>query len=214
MTLPLHLTSLLELFTRFWYALEHGQALPVGYWNYLFLMVFVIMQGPLTKLLGGAAASGHLLNLYMVFLISFTASLMADFFWYNVGRTGRLQNYLKKRPGNRKKMVERLQRSMHKHYAKVLLMGKLSLGMAVPALLAAGISKLPWRRWLPVVILGEGLFTSMMVLIGYFAAGSIAQVDQTLRIVGLGFTAIWLLGLVVLLPVVIKKLLLKENIDE
>lgn len=203
--------SIFSFFQEYWYALESGHLPPFGYWNYLILMVLVIIQGPLVTLLSGAAISAGLLNPYLTVMVSVTASLLADVAWYNVGRLGKLDKYYKQKKGKRQQLVEMLHKAMQKHYLKVLLLGKLSLGLAIPAVISAGLCRIKWRQWLPVVIVGEILFTLSLISLGYFATESITHVDSIVKAVGLTTTAIGLLLLVVVIPIEIRKMFSQES---
>ena len=204
-----YINIFLETFPKFWNALQHGNILPLGYWNYFFLFIFVIIQGPLVKLLSGAVASSTNLNLYLVILVSILASMTADIGWYYLGRLGKIQN--KKSNKKRKQLAYLLQNAMHRHYFKVLVLGKISLGLAIPSMVAAGVVRISWRKWLPAVFVGEFLYTIMLILTGYFAAESLNHANQTIRFIGLAITGIFILVLVIYLPYSIRKSLEKEN---
>ena len=62
-------------------------------------------------------------------------------FWYKVGLLGKLDRYYRKKKGKRKVLVELFQKGMKKHYVQILLLGKLSLGLAIPAVIAAGLCR-------------------------------------------------------------------------
>jgi membrane protein DedA with SNARE-associated domain len=209
--MPMNISLFIETFTKFWAAFQHGNILPLGNWNYFFLFFFVIIQGPLVKLLSGAAVSTTYLNFYAVILVSICASLSADIGWYYLGRLGKFPRLFRRNAVQRKKTIDTLQNAMHKHYFKVLLLGKLSLGLAIPSILAAGISKVSWRKWVPVVLLGEVLYTVMLVLIGFYAAESISHANQTIKLIGLILTGIFLLILVIYLPYTIRKTLVDDH---
>jgi membrane protein DedA with SNARE-associated domain len=169
--------AIIETLHHFWLALQQGQVPPSGYWNYLLLMVLIIIQGPIMTMLGGAAASVGLLNPALVFIAAITGNLCADIFWYAVGRgkrLGRLADWREKRP----QRLEGLRRGMQAKAIPFLLMAKLSLGMAVPALIAAGLARVPWRRWFPAVFSGEIVWTGSLLLIGYYATESLKQAEQ------------------------------------
>ena len=204
-----YINIFIETFPKFWNALQHGNILPLGYWNYFFLFIFVIIQGPLVKLLSGAVASSTNLNLYLVIVVSIFASMTADIGWYYLGRLGKISN--KKSNKKRKQLANLLQNAMHQHYFKVLVLGKISLGLAIPSMVAAGVVRISWRKWLPAVFVGEFLYTIMLILTGYFAAESLNHANQTVRVIGLAFTGIFLLVLVIYLPYYIRKSLVKEN---
>jgi len=205
-----YINLFIETFPKFWHALQHGNILPLGYWNYFFLFIFVIIQGPLVKLLSGAVASTTNLNLFMVMLVSIVASMTADIGWYYLGRLGKFQSG-RHRNTRRKKIAYMLQNAMRQHYFKVLVLGKISLGLAIPSIVAAGLAKVSWRKWLPAVFLGEFLYTIMLIMIGYYAAESLNQANQTIKYIGLTITGIFLLFLVIYLPVSIRKSLMKEH---
>lgn len=162
---------------RFWQALQHGQVPPLGYWNYLLLTFLIVLHGPITTMLGGAAASAGLLNPYLVLVFAMAGNLCADVFWYRAGYASKLDwhnRWLAKRRGR----LEGLQRGMRANATRILLMAKLSFGMAVPALAAAGLARVPWRRWFPVVFTGEFIWTGVLLLIGYFATESIKRAER------------------------------------
>jgi len=205
-----YINLFIETFPKFWNALQHGNVLPLGSWNYVFLFVFVIIQGPLVKLLSGAVVSTTNLNLYLVIIVSIFASMTADIGWYYLGRLGKIPNRNAKNT-QRKQIAHLLQNAMHEHYFKVLVLGKISLGLAIPSMVAAGVVRISWRKWLPAVFVGEFLYTILLILTGYFAAESLNHANQTIRIIGLSITGLFLLFLVIYLPYSIRKTLTKEQ---
>jgi membrane protein DedA with SNARE-associated domain len=205
------LQSILNFLGEYWTALQTGQLPPLGYWNYLILLVFVIIQGPFVTLLSGAGVAAGLFNPILALVTSVIGSLIADVFWYNIGLLGKLEKYFKGRSGKRKKLVELLQKAMQKHYMKVLLFGKLSLGLAIPAVISAGLCRIEWRRWFPVVIVGEFIFTGMLVLLGYFATESIMHVDKIVKVVGITTTVICLILLSVVIPIEMRKMITRDS---
>ena len=114
--------------------------------------------------------------------------------------------------GKRRELVELLQKAMQKHYLKVLLFGKLSLGLAIPAVISAGLCRIEWRRWFPVVIVGELVFTGLLVLLGYFATESIMHVDKIVKVVGVSITVICLILLSVVIPIEMRKMITRESV--
>lgn len=191
--------SLLELLQQFWTNLQHGQLPQLGSWNYLLLAFLILWQGPVATLLGGAAASAGLLKPELVFLAGMTGNLTADILWYTIGRSGNVDRLFK--PGGRlgkySTRFNLLQDGMRRHSTKILLLAKLSAGFALPTLVAAGISRLRWRRWFPVVFVGETIWTGSLVLIGYFATEAIKKIEHGLQLAVAGFSflffvaAIW-----------------------
>ena len=138
----------LESLDQFWQNLQGGQLPPLGYWNYLLLMIMIIIQGPISTMLGGAVAAAGLLNPFGVLMVAMVGNLGADVFWYTMGRSSRIVS-LERWSRRSQAWVGVLREAMRRHALKVLLMAKLSIGMAVPAVIAAGLARVPWRRWFP-----------------------------------------------------------------
>lgn len=201
------LISIQQAFSEFWFAFQNGNVPSLGNWNYVLLYFFTILQGPTVKLLGGAASSREFLNLYLVFGVSVTASITMDIFWYRIGTSGKAQNLLAKFSKKRKEYISAAQRAMQKNGTKVILIGKFAVGMGVPIHIAAGLSKLNWRKWLPATLIGEGMFTGMVITIGYLMAESLSNASQSIQIAGTLITVIILIGIWSLLPSTVHKMI-------
>lgn len=187
------MASFIDMLHQFWNNLQQGQVLPLGTWSYVLLMILIIIQGPISTMLGGAAAATGLLNPLGVLVVAMVGNLGADAFWYSMGYSS---NALWTRPFFRRyqKVVVALQSEMKQHAFKVLLMAKLSIGMAVPAMIASGFARVPWRKWLPVVVLGEFIWTGSLLVTGYFATESIMDSRWVVVQFG-GFVSVVLLAL-------------------
>lgn len=175
--------SIAEFAQQFWTDIQSGQLPELGAWNYVLLSILIVWQGPVATLLGGAAASAGLLRPSLVFLAGIIGNLTADIIWYSVGRSGSLERFLANgRLGKHKGRFNIFQSAMSRHATKVLLLAKLSAGLAIPALLAAGMTKLSWRKWFPVVFIGESIWTGALVLIGFYATEAIKRVEQGIQL--------------------------------
>jgi membrane protein DedA with SNARE-associated domain len=71
--------------------------------------------------------------------------------------------------------------------------------MSVPALIAAGMAHVRFRRWFPAIFLAEGIWTGGLIFIGYRLGEYVTQLEtgmQILAVVGVvifvGFS-IWLI---------------------
>ncbi len=111
-------------------------------------------------------------------------NLGADAFWYSVGFTSKV-TWIDRWFGRRRELVQVLQREMQQHALKILLLAKLSVGMAVPAVLAAGLAQVPWRKWFPIVVTGEVIWTGTLLLIGYYAAETMIGAERAVLIFGI-----------------------------
>lgn len=190
--------ALVEFLRTFLTQLQQGQLPELGYWNYLVLAILIVLQGPIVTLLAGAAASAGLFKPELVFAAAVAANLTADVVWYSVGYSGRLDRILQHDRifGINRGHIDKIQLSVERHAAKMLLLAKISAGFAVPALIAAGVLRIPWRKWFPIVFLGEVIWTGTLLLIGYFATETIKQVEQGIELLAIGVALAMIIGLI------------------
>lgn len=193
--------SFLGFIQQFWMDLQHGQLPELGPWNYVLLGLLIVWQGPVATLLGGAAAAAGLLRPGYVFLVGVLGNLTADILWYSIGRRGNLERAFEWRPLKKHlKYYLAIKAALTAHASKILLMAKLSFGLVVPTLVAAGMTRIKWRTWFPVVFLGETIWTGSLVVLGYYSIEAIKQVEEGIQVVLLLITLSLLVLLVWLLP--------------
>lgn len=158
----------------------------LGPWSYLLLMFLVLIEGPIATLLGAFAASAGLMRPGLVFVSAATANLTADTMWYSLGYMGKTDWLI--RYGRvlriRQAHIDFLKQHLRAHASRILLIGKLTLSFAVPVLIAAGMARIPWRRYIAVVALGEVFWTGSLVLGGFYLRESIKQWEWGLQLAG------------------------------
>jgi membrane protein DedA with SNARE-associated domain len=169
----------------------------MGDWSYVLLFILIFLEGPTATLAGAVAAGSGLLDPVIVFVIAAVANLTADSFWYGLGRWGREANILRwaRKAGVKEETLAYYETNMHTHGLKILLAAKLTLSFAVPALIAAGLTHVPWRKAIVVLASGEALWSGGLVLAGFYLGHQLARLEQGLQIAGIvgGFLFIILL---------------------
>ncbi len=181
-------------------ALRSGQLPQLGSWTYIILAALVAVEGPLATLLGAAAASAGLMKPGWVFVAAAVGNLTADSLWYTLGYMGKIGWLLRieKKMGIKGDIMARLEIQMRKHAARILFAAKLTLSLMIPALIAAGLVKAPWKRWFPAIFSGEMVWTGSLVLIGFYATEAIKRVEMGVEYAALGGTVIFVLFLLIL----------------
>jgi membrane protein DedA with SNARE-associated domain len=91
--------------------------------------------------------------------------------------------------------LERLEQGMHEHALKILFVAKLTVSFMIPSLIAAGLMKVPWKRWFPGLFAGEMLWTGSLVLIGYYTTEAIKRVERGIEYLLLGLSVVFVLFL-------------------
>lgn len=160
--------------------LKAGQLPQLGFWSYILLAVLVVLEGPTVTMLGAAAASAGLMRPAYVFAAACLGSLSADTFWYSIGYMGKTEWFFRfgRRLGIRQGLINHLEQSMIKHATQVLFLAKLTVSFMIPSLIAAGLLRIPWKRWFPTLLLAETLWTGLLMVIGYHATEAIKRVQN------------------------------------
>lgn len=170
-------------------------------WSYLLLALLVAVEGPSATILGAFLASTGVLRPGWVFVAAAMGNSAADIGWYMLGYLGRFEVLMRHIGWLRKyqSQINFLEREMTRHATKVLLVAKLTLGMSIPALVAAGMAHVPWRRWYPPILIAECIWTGSLVLIGYYLGQYVRQFEIGMQLVAVAgviisvATGIWLI---------------------
>jgi membrane protein DedA with SNARE-associated domain len=164
---------------QFLNSLNAVQLAAWGVWSYFILAFLVGIEGPIATLLGAVAASAGLLHPILVFIAAAIGNLAADTAWYALGLLGKMEWLL--RFGKRLKInpdnIYHLENQLREHAPVILFVSKLTVSPMIPALIATGLIKYPWRRWFPYVMAGEVIWTGSLVTIGYFGFAAIKNVQ-------------------------------------
>lgn len=179
-----------SLWHETWGAIQSGQLPDLGFWSYVILMVLVFVEGPAATLVAATMAASGILRADLVFLLSMTANLLADVFWYLVGYFGGSRRILLRISFVRRRWftIRRLQRDLRGQAARIYLLTKLSMGLlTIPLLIASGMARVPWYRLAMVSLVVEPLWNGLLVLAGLRLGEYVAQLEhglQTLALVG------------------------------
>jgi membrane protein DedA with SNARE-associated domain len=165
-----------------------GQITSWGSWPYFLIAIMVAVEGPITTLAGAVAASAGYLNPVLVFLAAAIGNLTADTLWYSLGYLGKIEwlmhygGWL----GIKESSLASLQKDIHAHIHKILFVAKLTLGFVIPTLIAAGLARVPFKRWFGVLFAAECIWTGGLVLAGYYFGYLIQRIETNLRYISVG----------------------------
>jgi len=189
--------ALIDQLQQFLSSIDAIQLASWGLWSYLLLAFLVAIEGPIATLLGAAAASIGLMHPGFVFIAASTGNLTSDTLWYTLGYFGKIEWI--KRFGQRLRIsvekLERLEKMLRDHAPIILFFSKLTVSPMIPALIATGLIKYPWRRWFPYVFGGEMIWTGSLVLIGFFGVQAIKKVELGIEHVILAGSIIFIVSI-------------------
>ncbi|MFN2223371.1 MAG: DedA family protein [Candidatus Promineifilaceae bacterium] len=155
---------------------QAGHMPDLGTWNYLLVAGFIMLQGRVSALLSGAMAAAGSMNFGLIILVALVARAFVDVFWYRIGATGYIDR-IGRRFGPYERVANRVQEGIRSQPVRFVVLAKLSNGLSVPAVIAAGSAGLPMRRWLPFSFAIEILFTVPLLLAGYFATDALVGIE-------------------------------------
>jgi membrane protein DedA with SNARE-associated domain len=169
-------------------------------YRYVILVPGAMTIGPLVSLVAGALIRFGTLDLAPTAACLMGAELFGDILWYWAGvhfgdsfvsRFGRFVGITAQR-------VASVKRLYHTHHDTIILVSKLTAGFGIaPAIFfTAGLSRVPFKRYMMLNVVGQIVWTSTMLAIGYFLGHYYLAFNSTLdRIFLIGTTLLVLAAL-------------------
>lgn len=179
--------------------LEFASDSSLGILPYCILGLLTMVEGPLATLMGGAAATSGFLLPVPAFFSIVLGNLTADFGWYLLGRSSRMEwlAHFGSKVGIQSTRFEHLKKMVQTHAARLLFLAKLTVGFPIPTIVATGLSRVPIRRWVAPLVAGELIKSAILVSVGYAFAFSIQQASLGVQI------ALWTITVLVVIAAVI-----------
>ena len=151
-------------------------------------------------MLSGVLARLGYFDPFVVYTVLVATAVCGDMFWYWVGyRWGmpfmaRFGRFVSITP----KHVEGVKKIFNKYHASILLISKLTngVGFALVTLFTAGLTRVPFGRFVLFNIIGESIWSAMIISIGYFLGDIYITVNNAL---GKAFITVAIIGLLVLI---------------
>lgn len=158
----------------------------------------VIIPGEIGVILGGVLANQHKLPLAAVLIASVLGAVIGDTVGYWVGHRwgetllGKIPNRVLK-PDN----IAAAEESIRRFGGKSVFIGRFTAALRalIPGL--AGMSRLPYGRFLMWNAAGGTLWAVGFVLLGYLAGSQYARIEHYANYIGLGLLVVIVIALVV-----------------
>ena len=155
------------------FSLTHILILLENY-KYILLLPIAIVEGPIVTVLAGFLVSIHILNFYFVYCIVIVGDIVGDVLYYCIGRFGektiipRFGPYI----GITPERIQKVETLYMNHLGKTILFGKVTQAPIVAILIAAGITKTDFRKYLQIVFFVAIPKTLFFLLLGYYLGKS------------------------------------------
>lgn len=133
------------------------------------MFLLMALEGPLATLVSAFLASLGYFNIFAVFVLSVIGDIIGDIFWYWTGKYSqhssvkKILNYF----GQRTIIPDNLKKQFKKRGAKIIFTAKATIGLGIITYILAGISQMPFRKFLAYSFLGGLVWSSLLVFLGY-----------------------------------------------
>jgi membrane protein DedA with SNARE-associated domain len=171
-----------------------------GVWGIAFLMllenVFPPIPSELIMPLAGYRAAQGDANILLVILAGTLGSLAGGFFWYGLGRwigeegLKRLADQFGRWMTVTRDDIDKADDWFDTHGHKAVLLGRLIPTVRTLISVPAGLSEMPWRRFLIYSAVGTAVWTSLLALLGYALGSQYDRINAWLDPVSLGVVAL------------------------
>ncbi len=175
------------------------QAIPwLTSYKYVALFPLAVIEGPIITVIAGFFSSLGFINFFLAYLIIVTGDLAGDILHYVLGRFGgrkfidRWGRYL----GVGERQVESLEKQFAKRGSKLLFIGKMSHGVGGAFLVAAGIIKMPFDKFMLSNLLATLVKSMILLLIGFYfgqAYVTIGSYLEKITVIAIGAVVVFLL---------------------
>ncbi len=154
-----------------------------GAWSYPLFTALVIIEGRIVTLLATVAASVGYMRLPLVMVCAIVGGLVADTLWYLLGYKFGEEHILRygRWLGLRRHHLQKMLTGIQERGPMLLTVAKFSSVLVIPALVAAGVARVPFRRWFPIVLLGELVWVTALAVIGFQTAEVVRRVELGLH---------------------------------
>lgn len=124
-------------------------------WGLIILAPLAVLEGPIVAIVSGYLSRAGLLMLPQAMVVLVLADLLGDVVLYMLGRRGRAGAALPwlARFGVTRRRLARVLRAFRARGGRILVLGKLTHSAGFAVLLAAGMARMPFARFLALNLL-------------------------------------------------------------
>lgn len=156
--------------------------------KYLFLFPVAVVEGPIITVIAGFLSSLGIFNIFIAYAVVVVGDIVGDIFHYALGYYGG-QRFVKRWGrflGITSERVEQLEKHFEKHTGKTLIIGKLAQVVGAVVLVAAGIARVPFRKFVWYNFIATLPKSLILLLIGYYSGESYVKISSYLDYTAIG----------------------------
>lgn len=161
-----------------------GQITPwLFHYKYFALFPLAVLEGPIITIIAGFFSSLGFINFFGAYAVIVAGDLAGDVLYYVAGRVGgrRFIDKWGRYLGVGERQVESLEKQFSQRGDKLLFIGKMSHGVGGAFLVAAGIIKMPFNKFLSANFLATLLKSMLLLLVGFYFGQAYATINSYLE---------------------------------
>lgn len=180
-------------------SIETVTALLLAY-RYLIIIPLSLVAQPTVGMLTGALARLGYFDVVALYTVLLVTAVLGDVAWYWIGAwwgegfVKRFGRFVSITPSHVKKVKE----IFNRYHPSILLVSKITngFGLALVTLFTAGLTRVPFWRFVGFNIIGEAMWSAMILAVGYFFSDAYIRVNN---VMGRAFLVVLLAGLILAL---------------
>jgi membrane protein DedA with SNARE-associated domain len=161
-------------------------------YKYILLFPIVVVEGPIITVLAGLLSSLGLLNIFIAYAVVVVGDLVGDGIFYAFGSHGG-QKFIG-RWGHfffiTAERVQCLEKHFAEHSGKTLIIGKLSHTVGAVVLVAAGVARMPFWKFIWYNLIATLPKSLVLLLIGFYFGEFYTRINTYLDYTAIGTVAL------------------------
>ncbi len=153
-------------------------------YKYVIMVPLTLVAQPIVGMTAGLFARLGYLEVVPVYLIVLCTALVGDAGWYWVGYhygerfARRFGHWFSITPAH----ITQVKKIFHQYHAPILFISKIvnGLGFAIAVLFTAGLTRVPFKRYMLFNLIGESIWSGVVVAVGYYFGEAYLQVHDVL----------------------------------
>jgi len=172
------------------------------HYKYLVIFPIAVIEGPIITIITGFLASLGYLNLGLAYFVVVSGDVLGDSLYYSIGRFGGQKFVVKygRYIGITAENLKKLEKHFDDHSNKTFIVGKLAHGTGPIILIASGMIKFSFRKFLAINAISSMIKSFLLIIIGYYFGQAYAKFNTYLN-----YTALILVILMVALYIIVIK---------
>jgi membrane-associated protein len=155
------------------------------HYRYIIIVPIALFEGPLIMMIGGFLLKLGYFNFWPLYLCLMLGDFIGDILWYFFGYhyghkfIARFGKYF----GITENAVNTIQNLFHRYKNHILVINKLTMGFgfATVTLFTAGLSRIPFKRYLLLNGIGQFFWTGFLMAIGFYLGTGYVMVNNALE---------------------------------